>query len=194
MLKTHTTANDSELQENTPVYSRPHNRDECVKASKSLKDAGINFLALDFDLTVVDIHTGGRWKFSAAELAEHVRPLFVCLIKESFNLGIHVAIATFSSQESLIEDVLGITMPNISSLIPVEGGFGDHQFGKQQHIENAIKRIQKSFPAEKINESTILLVDDDKKNIATAIKNGCRAFLFYPENPSKLFQDIPTLT
>jgi len=64
----------------------------------------------------------------------------------------------------------------------------------QQHIENAIKRIQKSFPAEKINESTILLVDDDKKNIATAIKNGCRAFLFYPENPSKLFQDIPTLT
>ena len=26
-----------------------------------LKAAGVNLLALDFDMTVLDIHTGGRW-------------------------------------------------------------------------------------------------------------------------------------
>jgi hypothetical protein len=33
----------------------------------------INFLAIDFDQTMIDIHTGGRWKGTTPELNEHMQ-------------------------------------------------------------------------------------------------------------------------
>lgn len=50
------------------------------KVVVKLVEAGINFLALDFDLTVLDIHTGGRWGGSPEELSTHIRPFFYYLI------------------------------------------------------------------------------------------------------------------
>jgi len=53
--------------------------------------AGINFLALDFDLTIVDVHTGGVWPGTPSELAQHIRPIFHSLItsalSHNMNLG-----------------------------------------------------------------------------------------------------------
>lgn len=65
-------------------------------------------VCFDFDKTLVDIHTGGRWTASAEELATHVRPCFRYLIPELFKEKIHVCVATYSGQEQLIRDTLRI--------------------------------------------------------------------------------------
>ena len=68
--------------------------------------AGINCLALDFDLTIVDIHTGGTWAGSSTELCAHVRPLFLSLISAALHHSLHLTIVTFSPQVSMIRTVL----------------------------------------------------------------------------------------
>ena len=59
---------------------------------------GINLLAVDFDLTLIDVHTGGCWVGSAAALASRVRPCMKRILDEALNSGIHVAVVTFSPQ------------------------------------------------------------------------------------------------
>jgi len=62
----------------------------------TIADAGINFLALDFDLTIVDVHTGGQWPGSAEELCEHMRPLFREIIRAGLERGdMYIGICTF---------------------------------------------------------------------------------------------------
>jgi hypothetical protein len=52
----------------------------------------INFLAIDFDQTMIDIHTGGRWKGTTPELNEHMRPLFLHFVPLASQNNIRVAI------------------------------------------------------------------------------------------------------
>lgn len=40
----------------------------------------VNFLALDFDLTILDIHTSGRWPGTPEQLTQRIRPFFQALI------------------------------------------------------------------------------------------------------------------
>lgn len=40
----------------------------------------MNFLALDFDLTILDIHTSGRWPGTPEQLTQRIRPFFQALI------------------------------------------------------------------------------------------------------------------
>jgi len=76
-----------------------------------LTRAGINFLAIDFDLTLVDTHTEGRWPGSPSELAARVRPNLRHLMNEAMDAGIHVAIVTLSPQVPLISAVLQLIFP-----------------------------------------------------------------------------------
>ena len=41
-----------------------------------IQQVNINFLAIDFDQTFIDIHTGGNWTRTLDELVAHVRPEF----------------------------------------------------------------------------------------------------------------------
>ena len=66
---------------------------------------GINFLAIDFDQTIIGIHTGGAWKGSVQELTTYVRPIFKNLIKEAHAASLKVAIVTFSPQIGFIREV-----------------------------------------------------------------------------------------
>ena len=61
--------------------------DECRRIVQRLKTLKLNFLALDFDMTVIDIHTGGRWSGSACELSEQIRPFFRALIPAAIAEG-----------------------------------------------------------------------------------------------------------
>lgn len=47
----------------------------------------VNFLALDFDLTIVDIHTSGRWPGTPEQLAQRIRPFFQSLIPVAVSQG-----------------------------------------------------------------------------------------------------------
>ena len=76
---------------------------------------GIKLLALDFDKTIVSVHTGGMWKGGTPKLAEEVRPCFVHLIEAALNnraADLNICIVTYSKQPVLIADLLKMVLPN----------------------------------------------------------------------------------
>ncbi len=78
-------------------------------ALETIQRLGINLLAIDFDQTMINLHTGGQWKGTARELARHVRPEFQELIHQVQRLrsgGIDICIVTFSPQVQLIRHVM----------------------------------------------------------------------------------------
>mmetsp|Transcript_37932 Transcript_37932/g.46337 ORF Transcript_37932/g.46337 Transcript_37932/m.46337 type:complete len:231 (-) Transcript_37932:87-779(-) len=173
-------------------------RRRCQEAVSRLKDLKINFLALDFDLTIIDRHTGGKWINTPFDLATHVRPIFRHVIPLAISHGLAVAVTTFSSQVELIATVLRQVFPeDVAGRIPVEGGMGDRatvlEFGKQRHIAKAIHRIEANLPLVNISPESTLLVDDDQNNINVAKRFGCGAVWFNPDNPVELLDDVGAL-
>lgn len=50
----------------------------------------VNFLALDFDLTILDIHTSGRWPGTPEQLTQRIRPFFQALIPVAVAEGLWI--------------------------------------------------------------------------------------------------------
>jgi len=75
--------------------------------------SGVKLVALDFDQTIVDIHTGGAWRGPSSSLVPHVRPCFKALIEAALSEPrLHVCVVTFSTQPGMIEDILRAALPN----------------------------------------------------------------------------------
>lgn len=174
----------------------------CTEAVSRLNQLKINFLAIDFDLTMIDVHTGGTWKGTSMELASHVRPLFKQLVTEAaVNGGIKIAIVTFSPQVRNIGDVLKVTFPDFHDSIPIRGrdkswtyeGGGSRE-GKQAYMASAAEELGSIFPGEDFTKNSTLLIDDDVNNIKIALKDGVRAIWLHPANPYDLLENIRTLT
>ena len=176
------------------------------QAIARLKELGINFLALDFDRTILDIHTGGRWKGSPEELFPHVRPIVAHLIEaamassssdeEGEGQELHVGVVTFSRQIQLVRGILDqIVGPEVSQRIPIRGRDDSwkHTQGKQPQMASAIEELESHHAGLRITQNTTLLVDDDKRNIEVALTNGVRAIWLDPKQPHLLLQDIRTL-
>jgi hypothetical protein len=162
--------------------------------------ADIRLVAIDFDMTIVDVHTHGLWDRSPAELMSHVRPEFVCLIQSCILRGILVVVATFSNQNRLIRDVIGQALaihdgqkqsvePIRSSggfAIPVFGGdlvIPGFEDGKQSQLHIALEYcaqlgnrgqtgLQITAAKEAIDASNTVLIDDDGNNIKIAQADG----------------------
>jgi hypothetical protein len=183
-----------------------------------LKELHINFLALDFDQTILSCHTGGRWQGSVDELLEYVRPVFIQLIPAAQEAGIEVAVVTFSHQISLVRAVLdSIMMSAISTndtsnvkyhnststnykspsgRIPIRGNDRTWTYNgkgarsaKQPHMASAVEELEYRFGVE-ITKATTLLIDDDSRNVQTALHHGARALWFNPEKPHRLLPEI----
>lgn len=179
----------------------PSSNNMLQTALDRLSSLGINCLALDFDQTIIDIHTGGRWPGTAEELIEHVRPEFWQLLNAccSDDNSIHVMIVTFSKQPDMIRSLLQhvVTPPEAVANIPIRGGdrswryngVGSHD-GKQAHIASAVEELLANGAAESITKQTTLLIDDDRKNIQHALKDGTRAVWFNPNKPHRLWKDL----
>ena len=90
-----------------------------LKATFVGSQVNINFLALDFDLTIVDIHTGGRWNGSIDELVGRIGPVFGHLIRAAHSAGLHIAIVTFSPQVGHISRVVEKAFPQVYEHIVV---------------------------------------------------------------------------
>lgn len=185
--------------------------EKCLECVQTMKRVGINFLAIDFDNTLVDVHTGGKWRDNkgAADLARKVRPFFRQLVPLAISHGIHVAIVTFSSQVNLIRAVLDHQFPDHASYIPVRGDpasqdFGwayqgrGNQEGKQAHMASAAEELNNLYTArtgsrgdtKQITRNTSLLLDDDSYNVMTALENEVRAIYCVPENIDATVQEI----
>ena len=77
-----------------------------------LKDQ-VRVLCIDFDATIVEIHTFGAWRGSSEELSTYVRPVFVSLLRQAVAMrdyGLYVSIVTFSGQAKLIRKVMAIVL------------------------------------------------------------------------------------
>jgi hypothetical protein len=164
----------------------------------------VNFLAIDFDQTMIDVHTGGVWSGTSNELAPHVRPIFTDLVSAALSSGnIHVAIVTFSKQPALIKSVLEKVLgPDVAAKIVVRGGDKSWKYegsgsmeGKQPHMASAVEEllhIHKSSNVE-ITKATTLLIDDDKRNIRIALQDGVRAIWFCPNQPQQFYSNLISL-
>jgi hypothetical protein len=166
-------------------------------AISKFKELGINFLAIDFDQTILDVHTGGRWPGTLEELLPHVRPVFAQLIPAALDNDIHVAIVTFTCQIRLVRGVLEkiVGVPK-TMLIPIRGNDRSWQYkgmgsmdGKQAFMASAVEELEHGNSVEITKKST-LLIDDDAKNIRYALVDNTRAIWFNPEKPHLLLQDI----
>jgi len=176
------------------VMKNPQEEKESIysKTIAHLKHVHIRFLALDFDFTIINEHTGGRWKGHASELAIHVRPIFRELLEVAMTNDFYVAVVTFSSQERLISEVMTLTFPGAEREIPIYGGMDKPKKGKQSHLELATRDFELQNNEQISKESTVL-IDDDERNVLIARKNGYKAVLFQPDYPLQLLHELALL-
>lgn len=170
----------------------------CDEVVSILQRKGINFVAVDFDLTLVATHTGGDHGDSR-HLVTLVRPCFTQFIPRLLDAKISVAIVTFSSQTDLVKETVKLGFPLHWNKIVVRasdkswGDMGDSaMYGKQKYIASAAEELEKIFNFE-ITRDSALLIDDDQNNIRIALRNNVRALLFLPDSPSSVFKDIVAL-
>lgn len=173
---------------------------KCTEVVERLVELNINFLAIDFDQTMIDIHTGGRWKESASELAGHVRPLFLRLIPLATAANVRVAVVTFSPQTDRIREVLEGAFPvGVAELMPIRGNDRTWRYegngmrtGKTEHVASAAEELaaRPRLGVTDVGRNTTLLIDDDPKNIKKSLEDGTRAVWMNPKNPDRLLDDI----
>ncbi|CAM9720640.1 unnamed protein product [Chrysoparadoxa australica] len=138
-----------------------HLEKQCEKILKHLKEQQINFLALDFDLTVIKLHTGGRWPGTPEELADEIRPFFTYFIPAAIAMGFYLAIVTFSPQTTMIKHVMRIAFPQHSEQIPIRGEDSSWQYegqgstkGKQAHMASAVEEITQTNTAASVTRAS----------------------------------------
>ena len=180
--------------------SSPSLLELCQAAVRLLRDADVNFLAIDFDHTFIDDHTAGKFKGTASELGLKVRTVFRHIVPLAFQHGLFIAIVTFSGQVDLIKQMLMQEFPEQGHRIVIRGN--DRSWarpvdarGKTAHISDAVEEIKVSHQVQITIRSTIL-IDDDNDNIEIALTNRTKAILYIPEDPNsekKLVNDIITL-
>lgn len=69
-----------------------------------------------------------------------------------------------------------------------------HCVSKKKHITNVRKEIKAKKPNLELSRSSILLIDDDLKNIDAALNDGYKAIGFNPYNPEQLLEDMMNLS
>jgi hypothetical protein len=192
-------------------------------AISRLHELQVNLVALDFDQTIIDIHTRGRWTGTWEELVPHVRPEIQKLMAACCVSNIQMCVVTFSGQVKIVRGVIeAIVGPDRASRIPIRGsdrswsyeGVGSRE-RKQPYIASAVEELEQmhfqlqpqasggegdddeadppSPPRIEITRNTTLLIDDDPKNVRVALEDGVRAIWFNPAKPHHLLQNIAKL-
>lgn len=162
-------SNKKQQQQHTMSSKVLENPPAIQGAIDHLLSLGINFLAIDFDQTILDIHTGGNWKGSQEELFSHIRPVYAQLIRGAIATNrIEVAVVTFTCQTRFVRGVLdyifesvpleenrnmgliiGNDMVDTSQKIPIRGGDRSWKYsgkgsidGKQPHMASAVEELE----------------------------------------------------
>jgi len=150
---------------------------------QKLVSLSIKLVAVDFDLTIINVHTRGSWQFTAKALASRVRPTFKQFLTAALKCNdLHIAVVTQSPQVSLVREVLEEALPESNtSRIHIRGTDGSWKEvkgvtkeGKQQHIESVLRQIEKDQKL-RIKSGEVILLDDDQQNIKIAESCKMRA-------------------
>lgn len=159
--------------------------DKYTSMVQKLLSLSIKLVAVDFDKTIINIHTRGVWQFTSKSLVPRVRPSFKQFFTAMLNCSdLHVAVVTYSPQTTLIREVLEQALPDCdTSRIHYRGTDGNWKGvkgvpkeGKQQHIESVLNQIEKDHKV-KIKKKEVILLDDDEKNISVARSCKMQALL-----------------
>ena len=168
---------------------------KCISSSNA--PVKVNFLAVDFDQTIIDIHTGGKWNGTGAELATHIRPQFLHLLRAAADASLHLAVVTFTPQVCFVQEVLRAHFPSFADRIIIRGRDGSWHYegrgsrgGKQQFMASAVEELQHRHPEEDFDRKTTVLIDDDVNNVRIALMDGHRAVWLNPQHPERLFKDV----
>lgn len=155
-------------------------------------------MAVDFDQTLVSLHTGGAWKATGPELAKYVRPTFQHFLSETMASGIHVAIVTYTPQTDLVREVLELSFgEQKGSSLPIRGNDGSWTYngkgtmaGKQPHMTSAVEELEQVHEGLDVTKQSTVLIDDDGSNIRTALAEGVRGVWLNPDNGRRILKDI----
>lgn len=172
----------------------------CSEIVSGCKASGLNLLAIDFDYTIVDIHTSGRWSGTLEELASSIRPFFRILIPTAIDQGLQVAVVTFSPQVNIIAAVLKLVFTDaVASKIPIRGNDNSWEYagrgsqdGKQGHMASAAEEISQKNNVV-VTRATTVLIDDDRNNIEVAYRNEVRAIWLNPDDPDASIRNFREL-
>ena len=194
-----TLENSSNVQ-NTNIVQKKDNSENLSQIDLTLRDdelknkvleflnylakKDIKVLTIDFDQTLVSVHTGGQWKSSYQHLSLAVRKFFVELITEALLKEFHVAIVTFSFQVKLIKEVLCYRYgKEMGNKIKVYGWYPElyKKIGKQVHIETCLNDINSENNISLTNKN-VILIDDDNNNINIAKENDIKTGLLNVED------------
>lgn len=146
-----------------------------------IKRKNVKLLCIDFDKTLVNVQTFGRWKKTVEELADSVRSEFKEIITYAFQNDIYVSIVTYSSQVDLVNKCLEINFPDLYKNIIIRGTNQKYNINsdllksvgitnvskKNKMIGSVILEIQEKYD-ETISPQNIILIDDDYSNICAA--------------------------
>lgn len=178
-----------------------------AEIASTLQAAGARLVCIDFDATLVSIHTGGTWTRSALELSAYVRSLFrelvpiLCASRQT-----HVAVVTFSPQAELVREVLAHCFaPEVAARVIVRaddaswtlahddtcdfipawqtsGRHLDRTYKLPFVISAALHAAQREAenPVAIRNRETVLF-DDDAVNVRVANESGMTGIYFNPE-------------
>ncbi|XP_062606066.1 uncharacterized protein LOC134267873 [Saccostrea cucullata] len=162
--------------------SREKAKSSVVNLVSSIEKKGIRVVAVDFDQTLIKIHSGGVWKDSTDNLAKHIRPCMKDLLEVSLQRELIVCIVTFHSQPWVIRELLKKLLKKDAEKIYVQANTIEfrerHNYeylGKEAHITAVLTEVynrQKVI----IKPQEIILFDDDQDNVETALKFGHWAF------------------
>ncbi|CAF3755868.1 unnamed protein product [Adineta steineri] len=150
-----------------------------------LQRKNIKLIAIDFDNTLLSIHTSGYYQGTVDNLIEHIRSTFHYFIQEildspAFGHTLHLCIVTFSSQEQLIRKLLQLAFKTskIDQIIlrcntpEFISTMNENDFlGKEFHLTSAVTELA-TQRNKTIKQHEILLLDDDVQNILIAEKFG----------------------
>jgi hypothetical protein len=152
-------------------------------------DAGIQLIAVDFDRTIVEVHTGGRWKQSSTSLSTKIRPFFEYFLKSAQRAGLWVAVVTFSPQTQLVADTMSIGLGGEQQIkrcflrgedggwtrvTKAEGSWRHINLkqGKLGHIYSVVQHIQKLTQQVRLSPQDVFYIDDDLRNVDIARQAG----------------------
>jgi hypothetical protein len=166
----------------------------------SMRRAGVRLLVLDFDQTLVSLHTRGKWSGPGNELGKHVRPVFLELVPVALRKGIAVSVATLSPQRRMVQHALaeafgptvarqilvrcldGSWTPALECEIP-ESWRHCSRRGKAEHVLSVVSKIHAARSESGAGDEALIepgnvcIIDDDVMTVKQARLDGMAAFV-----------------
>ena len=183
--------------------------ENCNKTLGCLIKNNIKLICIDFDNTLVSVHTYGKWDESASQLSNYVRPDIEQLINKCLKQNIHVGIVTYSSQHELVNNVLEIVFGQNANKIFVRTSDMKYNF-KNSFCSTLIKqnelKMERKIPMivsimfdiynntnKLIPVKSVLLIDDDWNNIKTAKNAGFYTYHYTNNSDKVLYNQLQSL-